>query len=91
MRFKDLIENLIITILFILAVIIFFWSLFGDSPTFEQTVLGVVVIFLITASFKMGGFGVKLNYVERRFARLEGSFVNLAKDFKDHMGRYHNE
>lgn len=83
------IQDIIIWILFILSLIIFFWYLFSNSPTFEQTILGIAVTFLFTISFKIGGFGVKLDNIERRFNILEKSFIKLANDFKSHLTKYH--
>jgi|TARA_B100001971_G_C18110938_1_gene494133 high-affinity Fe2+/Pb2+ permease len=78
------IQDVIIWILFLLSVIIFFWYLFGNSPTFEQAILGIAITVLLTMSFKMGGFGVRLEILERRFGK-------LAHDFKGHIDEYHGK
>lgn len=82
------IQDIIIWISFILSVIIFFWFLFGNSPTFEQTILGITMTFIFAISFKIGGFGYRINNFERRFNRLETSFIRLANDFKDHSTKH---
>jgi hypothetical protein len=81
------IENIIIWILFILTIIIVLWFIFGNSPTFEQTILAVAITFLFTIGVKIGGFGEKLNSIERKFNILEKSFIRLSGDFKKHINK----
>ena len=76
-------ENIILYIFGIMIIVnIFVWYLFGNSPTFEQTILGEIVAFLLMVSFKVEGFGERLNSLERRF-------IHLAKDFKYPNDRYY--
>jgi len=86
---KIKIQDIIIWISFILSIIIFFWYLFGNSPTFEQTILSITMTFIFAISFKMGGFGYRMNNIESKFNRLESSFIKLANDFKGHLTNYH--
>jgi len=72
------IGNIIIWILFILAVIVFLWYIFGKSPTFEQAILIFIAGMSITTLVKVNVVKTKLNLLER-------SFVHLAKDFKEHI------
>lgn len=65
------IGNIIIWILFILAVIVFLWYIFGKSPTFEQAILIFIAGISITTL-------VKVNVLETKFKF-------LAKDFKQHI------
>ena len=65
------IKDIIIWILFILAVVVFLWYLFGNSPTFEQTIL----IFIASMSIITL---IKINVLETKFKF-------LAKDFKKHI------
>ena len=76
-------QDIIIWILFVLSIIIFLWFVFGNSPTFEQTILVLSVTFLFTLGFKLGGFGARLEHMERRFDRLEEGFIKLVSDFKE--------
>jgi len=71
------IEDIIIWIMFILSIIIFLWYIFGNSPNFEQVILGIAITFLLTVSFKIGGFGVRLLQVEKRFIKFEKRFSRL--------------
>ncbi|MAG02703.1 hypothetical protein CMI42_05175 [Candidatus Pacearchaeota archaeon] len=82
------IENIIVWILFILSVITFFWYLFGNSPTFEQSITIAAMALLFTLALKVGGHGARLFHVERRLEkldRLEESFIKLGSDFKEYM------
>lgn len=79
------IEDIIIWILFILTIIIVLWFIFGNTPTFEQTILAIAITFLFTIGIKLGGFGEKLNSIERKFNILEKSFIKLVGDFKKHV------
>lgn len=65
------IQDIIIWILFILSVIIFLWYIFGDSPTFEQTILVLILTLSITTIIKL--------------SVLETKFKYLARDFKKHI------
>ena len=63
----------------------FLWYLFGNSPTFEQTLLTIIITFLFAMSGKLIKIDVKINYLNEKFNRLENSFSHLAKDFKEHL------
>jgi len=65
------IYDALLWIFFILSIIFFFWYLLGDSPTFEQAILVLILSLLITNT-------VKTNVLETRFK-------SLAKDFKVHL------
>ncbi len=77
-------EDIIIWVLFILSILVFLWFAFGNSPTFEQTIIVIAITFLFTIGIKIGGFGEKISVLERKFYRLEKSFIRLLKDFKFH-------
>ena len=72
------IQDIIIWILFLLSVIIFFWYLFGDSPTFEQAILVLSLTFLFTISLHTISNKTRLDLLERRFN-------NLVIDFKKYV------
>ena len=65
------ISDIIIWILFILTLIIVLWYIFGGSPTFEQSILVLILTLSITTL-------VKLKVLETRF-----NF--LARDFREHI------
>lgn len=79
------IENLIVWILFILAVIVSLWYIFGNSPTFEQAILSISIAFLFTLGLKVGSHEARLNSIETRFNNLEKSFIKLVRDLKANM------
>ena len=82
------IEDIIIWVLFILSLLVFLWFVFGNSPTFEQTILAIAITFLFTIGVKIGGFGEKINSLERKFSTLEKSFIKLVEDFRVHIDQF---
>ncbi len=79
------ISDIIIWILFILTLIMVFWYIFGNSPSFEQTLLVLIINLLFTLSTRLVRVDMKIKMLEKRFTRLETSFLELAKDFKEYM------
>lgn len=67
MKFQDI----VVWILTLIAVIVVLWYIFGDSPTFEQAILVLLLGLSITTL-------VKLRVLETRF-----NF--LARDFREHL------
>ncbi|MBS3077603.1 hypothetical protein J4233_05005 [Candidatus Pacearchaeota archaeon] len=67
---------IIIWILFVLSLIIAFWYIFGNSPTFEQAILvfGLTVLFTLT---------VKVVQIGTELKSLTKSFINLVNDLKE--------
>ena len=75
------IQDLAIWILFILTIIFVFWYIFGSSPTFEQSLLLLILTLSITTI-------VKVSVIENKHKNLEKSFIRLAHDFKEHLGKH---
>jgi len=50
-------QNILLWILFIISIVLFLWFVFGSSPTFEQTIL-VLILTLVIANV------VKVNVLE---------------------------
>lgn len=71
MKFVDI----IIWILFILTLIFVTWYIFGNSPTFEQTLLILILSLSITTI-------VKVIVLENKHETFKKNFIHLAKDFK---------
>ncbi len=78
------ISDIIIWILFIASIIMFIWYIFGNSPSFEQMILVLILTILFTSSIKLTNVAMKLNFLGKRFDRLENSFIKLALDFKQY-------
>ncbi len=78
MRIKDI----ILWILFILALSVTAWYLFGNSPTLEEALLILILTILYGVSIKMSDIGTRLGLIERRFNNMEKSFIKLVNDFK---------
>ncbi len=74
MKFGDIILILIT----ILALATAVWYLFGNSPTFEQTLLIFILGMVMANGLRIHSFSTKINYFEK-------SFLSLAKDFKMHI------
>jgi len=72
--------DIIITILAIISLAVGLWYLFGNSPTFEQAL--IILILTIQVSTV-----IKITQVGSRLTSLERSFSNLAKDFKESRRR----
>ncbi len=72
------IQDIIIWILFILAIIFVAWYIFGKSPTFEQTLFVLLLSLSVTTL-------IKDSVLENSYKNLKKSFTHLAKDFKHHI------
>lgn len=72
------IEDIILGILFIISIVMGIWYLFGDSPTFEQTLLVLIITFL----FKIQ---TDVTFNSITIKNLKTSFMHLADDFKKHI------
>ena len=76
-------RDIVLWILFLIAIAVFLWYLLGRSPTFEQTILILIITILFTIYTKISDIGSRLGNIEIRFNKLEESFIKLATDFKD--------
>lgn len=72
------IEDIIFIILAILSIVMAIWYLFGNSPTFEQTLL-IFILGLVMAN------GLRIHSTSSKLNRIEKSFNYLEKDFKQHI------
>jgi len=78
MKLKDI----ILWVLFIIAISISLWYLFGNSPTLEEALLVLILTILYATSTKISDMGSRLGSIERRFNNLEKSFIKLVSYFK---------
>ena len=76
-------QEILFIILAILAMIIGLLYLFGNSPTLEQTISSFMFVTLIGAIIKLSTIDFRLKFIEKRFDRLEQSFIKLASDFRE--------
>ena len=74
MKFSDI----IVIILFVLTIIIISWYIFGKSPTFEQSLLILILTITFTNS-------LSIKEIKTKLANLENKFNSLAYDFKEHI------
>ena len=70
------IQDIIIWILVIISLIVILWYFFGNSPTFEQAILILILTLLFTIGTKISNTNARLELLERKFNA-------LAKDFKE--------
>ncbi|MAG20452.1 hypothetical protein CL618_03400 [archaeon] len=78
------IENIIILILVIISAVFVFWYAFGNSPTFEQAILVLILTVLFTNNSRNTKRDVSCKFLEERFNRLEKSFIKLVDDVKEY-------
>jgi len=74
------IRDIIFWILVLVSIVVVLWYLFGNSPTFEQTILILVLTIIFGIGTKVAIIGEKVDSIEKRF------FI-LAKDFKEHLNK----
>ena len=74
-------KDIILWILFIIIVIFVFWYIFGDSPTFEQTILVFMIGVIFTITIKITQFTSSLNReVGEIKIGMKHSFNNVKND-----------
>ncbi len=70
--------DIVLILIAILALVTAAWYLFGNSPTFEQTLLIFILGMVMANGLRIHSFSAKMNYFEK-------SFSSLVKDFKEHV------
>ncbi|MBU3923428.1 MAG: hypothetical protein KJ592_00765 [Nanoarchaeota archaeon] len=78
MKFERIFMDLMIIIFFILSVVFVFWYVFGNSPSFVEAVLVMVLGLLIVNT-------TKVSVLESRFNNLERSHLRLSNDFRGYV------
>jgi len=74
------IADIILIILFLFAIGMALWYLFGDSPTFEQIIIG----FILPVIF---GIAIKIAIIETRLNYIENDLKTLKIDIKESFNR----
>ena len=78
--------DIIIWILFILAIAVGLWYIFGNSPTLEQTILTFLLAAVFTIVIILSKNNVEINYIKKDLGNLKldlkDSFNNMKKDIK---------
>jgi len=74
MKFSDI----IVIILFVLTIIMISWYIIGKSPTFEQSLLILILTITFTNS-------LSIKEIKTKLTNLENKFNSLASDFKEHI------
>ncbi len=79
---KITLADIILVILFLFAIALALWYLFGDSPTFEQIIIGFILPVIFGIAIKISIIETRLNYIEKNikegFNRIKGD-MNLIK------------
>ena len=73
---KTNIYDILFWIFLIIAIIVFLWYIFGDSPTLEQALLILVISLLFKIQSNVSYNTAEINVVKR-------SFINLVGDLKE--------
>ncbi|MBS3080988.1 hypothetical protein J4221_05930 [Candidatus Pacearchaeota archaeon] len=80
---KITLADIILIILFLFAIALALWYLFGDSPTFEQIIIGFILPVIFGIAIKIAIIETRLNYIEKNikegFNRIKGD-MNLIKN-----------
>jgi len=71
------IRDIILWLLFIVAIIVVAWYIFGNSPSFEQAMLVLILTLIYAISTKISDVGARMNHMKKRFYALEKRFINL--------------
>ncbi|MBU3923357.1 MAG: hypothetical protein KJ592_00400 [Nanoarchaeota archaeon] len=82
-RIKIIIQYTIVTFVYLFAIFILLWMIFGNSPTFEQGIL-------ILALSLIFGLEIKTAITNTNLKNQNKSFSYLAKDFKEHRKEFQN-
>lgn len=80
---KLTIADTILIILFLFAIGLALWYIFGNSPTFEQIIIGFILPVIFGIAIKMAIIETRLNYIEKNikegFSRIKND-MNLIKN-----------
>jgi len=75
------IKDILFWIFLALSMILLIWNVFGNSPTEFITMVAI----LFTILLKVTLISERVTKIETKFYYLSNSFINLAKDFKEHI------
>jgi len=79
------IADIILIIMFLFAIGLVIWYFVGDSPTFEQIMIGFVLPIVFGIAIKTAVVGTKINYVERDVKALKNDVKNSFEKIKEDM------
>ena len=72
------VRDILFWIFFALSIVVVIWLIVGDTPTFEQAILVLILTLVIKNSVNIKGFNSD-------FRNLQKKFGALATDFKEHL------
>ena len=81
------IKEIIFWILVLISIVVLLLYLFGNSLTFEQTILILMLTIIFGIGTKIAVVGERINHLGKRFGKLENSFFKLSEDFKEHLNK----
>lgn len=82
------IQDIILWILFLLSITITIWYLFGNSPSFEQTLIALAITLLFSTGTKVAINSTKISYQGKELSKITSSFIKLSNDFKKHLTKH---
>ncbi len=77
-------EDIVLIVGFIVLLVLFFWYIFGNSPTFEQLILG---IFLVNVGLSVKNHGV-INKIHGKFEEFKTRFEEFRVRFEEHLKKH---
>ena len=81
------IRDIILWILFLTAIFVSLWYIFGNSPSFEQALIVLVISLLFAVYTKISDMSSRIVVLEKSFFNMESSFKRLILDFRETMGK----
>ena len=81
------IRDIILWILFLTAIFVSLWYIFGNSPSFEQALIVLVISLLFAVYAKISDMSSRIVVLEKSFFNMESSFKRLILDFRETMGK----
>jgi len=85
------IEDIMLIIMFLFAIGLVIWYFLGDSPTFEQIIIGFVLLIVFGIAIKTAVIGTKINYIERDVRGLKNDIKNSFEKIKEDMNLIKNK
>lgn len=78
--------DIILIILFLFAVVLVLWYLFGNSPTIEQIIVGFMLPIAFGIAIKLSIISTRLDYIEKNirdgFNRIKEDVYLIRKEIK---------
>jgi hypothetical protein len=81
------IGDIIIWVVFGLAMAVLAWYLFGNSPTLQEAIIVFILGGLFSMVVKMTEYSNDMKWVKGKLNKMEESFIRMADDVKAIRGK----